>query len=110
MFPERLEQALSLREKKQKELAEHLDVTDNTISYFCTGKRKPSIIQLSQIAKFLNVTSDYLLGLSDIPNPDAGVAREYYIKATKKEKRLSNLAELLGNVSEEIKEVLNATP
>lgn len=110
MFSERLEQALSFRKKKQKELAKFLGVTDNTISYFCSGTRNPSIIQLFQIAKFLNVTSDFLLGLSDIPNPDAGAAREYYLKAAEKEKRLSNLAELLSNVSEEIKEVLNATP
>lgn len=61
------------------------------------------------LAGFYKVSSDYLLGLSDIPNPDTGAAREYYLNAAEKEKRLSNLAELLNNVSEEIKEVLNAT-
>lgn len=62
------------------------------------------------LSKYYGVSSDWLLGLSDIPNQNIGVAREYYLKAAEKEKRLSNLAELLSNVSEEIREVLNATP
>lgn len=81
-----------------------------TVGSYLNGKSIPDILTLYMICKHYNVSSDWLLGLSDIPNPDTGAAREYYLKAAEKEKRLSNLAELLSNVSEEIKEVLNATP
>ena len=84
--------------------------TRQTISQYVNGISEPGYDTRVIIAKYFNVTTDYLLGLSDIPNPNIGVAREYYLKAAEKEKRLSNLAELLSNVSEEIREVLNATP
>lgn len=60
----RINSALALRNIKQKDLAAHLNVTDNTISYFCSGKRTPNTLQIIQIADFLNVSADFLLGLS----------------------------------------------
>lgn len=64
----RITSALALRGKKQKELANAIGVTDNTISYYCSGSRSPNIGQLVKIAQFLNVTTDYLLGCTDDPN------------------------------------------
>ncbi|MBQ3162172.1 MAG: helix-turn-helix transcriptional regulator [Oscillospiraceae bacterium] len=61
---QRIDEILKLRNLKQKDLAEHLKVKDNTISYFCSGKRTPNTTQIIEIAKYLNVTTDYLLGLS----------------------------------------------
>lgn len=52
---------------KQKELAAALGVTDNTISYFVSGKRTPNTEQIIKIAAFLNVSTDYLLGF-DLAN------------------------------------------
>ena len=66
----RLNSALALRGIKQKELASHMHVTDNTISYFCSGKRTPNVQQIILMAKFLNVSADYLLGLSDVQSTD----------------------------------------
>lgn len=66
----RINAALALRNIKQKDLAAHLNVIDNTISYFCSGKRTPNTLQIIQIAKFLDVSSDYLLGLSEHPTRD----------------------------------------
>ncbi len=48
----------------QKELAEHIGVTPNTVSYYLSGDRCPDIDKLIEIAKYLNVSTDYLLGLS----------------------------------------------
>lgn len=53
---------LALKDKKQYELAEHLGVTPNTISYFCSGRRTPNIEQLIKIADFFSVSVDSLLG------------------------------------------------
>lgn len=70
---ERLNTVLMLRNIKQKELASFLKVPDNTISYFCSGKRIPNTQQLIQIALFLNISADYLLGLSDVQSSEADV-------------------------------------
>ena len=52
---------LAEQNKKQKDLAKELGVTDNTISYFVNGKRAPSLAQITIIAKFFNVSTDFLL-------------------------------------------------
>ncbi len=69
----RLNTALAAANMKQKELAKLLGVTDNTISYFCSGKRIPNIEQIIQISKFLNVSTDFLLGLSDVKSTEADI-------------------------------------
>lgn len=60
----RINTVLAEKNIKQKDLASALGVTDNTISYFVSGKRTPNTEQIIKIAKFLDVSSDYLLGLS----------------------------------------------
>lgn len=70
---QRINTALALRDKKQKELARAIGVTDNTISYFCGGKRTPNLQQIIAIAKELNVSTDYLLGLSATPSIDEDI-------------------------------------
>lgn len=67
---QRINSALAAANKKQKELAAALGVTDNTISYFVSGKRTPNTEQIIKIAEFLNVSADYLLGLSDVQSTD----------------------------------------
>ena len=59
--------------KRQKDLAQYLGVTDNTISYFCSGSRIPSVIQLVGIANFFNVTVDYLVGRSKVSTPNTNL-------------------------------------
>lgn len=66
----RINSLLAQHNFKQKELAAYLDVTDNTISYFCCGKRMPSVEQIIQIAEFFNVSADYILGVSDVASTD----------------------------------------
>ena len=70
---QRINAALALRDVKQKELAEHLDVTPNTISYFTSGARMPNTRQIISIAKHLGVSLDYLAGRHDTSSPDIDV-------------------------------------
>ncbi len=65
----RIQDALTHRQKKQKDLADHLGVTPNTISYFCKGKRMPNTEQIYQISEYLNVPTDYLFGKVKMRNP-----------------------------------------
>lgn len=61
----RIEKALAFSDKKQKDLAEYLDVTPNTVSYFCNGKRTPNTEQLIKMSEYFGISADYLLGISD---------------------------------------------
>lgn len=71
MIGYRITNALAANNCKQKDLAQFLNVPDNTISYFCSGKRTPNTEQIIKIAQFLNVSTDYLLGLSEASTDDA---------------------------------------
>lgn len=66
----RINALLAEQNKKQKELAAVLGVTDNTVSYFVSGKRMPNTEQLLIIARFFGVTTDYLLGLTCFSTTD----------------------------------------
>jgi transcriptional regulator with XRE-family HTH domain len=61
-----------LRKKKgitQKELASYLGVSDRAVGYYESGQRTPPPDILQKIADFFNVSTDYLLGRTDIYNP-----------------------------------------
>lgn len=50
---------------KQKELAEYLNVSQNTYSQYETGVIELTAPTLIKLAKFYNVSVDYLLGLTE---------------------------------------------
>lgn len=64
LFSARLKEALSLSNMTQKELAEKMGLTVSAISNYITGIRVPSASVIKDMAVALNVTTDYLLGLS----------------------------------------------
>lgn len=58
----------SLREDldiKQKEIAAFLHIKQNTYSQYENGQRQLPIELLIQLAKYYNVSTDYILELSD---------------------------------------------
>ena len=67
---DRIGSLLSEKNKRQKELAEYLGVTANTVSYYVTGTRVPNIDQIIKIAQFFDVSTDYLLGISHAASRD----------------------------------------
>lgn len=70
---EKIDTLLKENNIKQKELAEFLQVTDNTISYFVRGTRTPNLQQIISISNYFDVSTDYLLGKSDIQTSDTTV-------------------------------------
>jgi transcriptional regulator with XRE-family HTH domain len=48
----------------QAALGEHLGYTQTAVSYWCSGKRNPSLADLCALADYFDVTTDYLLGRS----------------------------------------------
>ncbi len=63
---QRINTVLAIKNIKQKDLATAIGVSDNIISYYVSGKRTPNTEQIIAISKHLKVSSDYLLGLSDV--------------------------------------------
>lgn len=67
-FAKRLRNELETRGVSQRWLADAADTKEATISRYVNGINKsPDVEILVGIAKALNVTTDYLLGLTDIP-------------------------------------------
>ena len=64
-FQQRFNECLEFTHIKQTELAKAAKVSKQCISDYKAGKSMPSLDTLFLICKFLDVTSDYLLGLED---------------------------------------------
>ena len=66
---ERLRQARERQGWSQAELARRIGAGVNQIPRYENGQAEPSPMQLKRLAHHLQVTSDYLLGLADLPTP-----------------------------------------
>ena len=66
-FAERLKKARKGKNLKQREVAEHLQMTAHSYQQYEGGVRRPNYETLVTLAIYLDVTTDYLLGLSDTP-------------------------------------------
>lgn len=66
-FAERLHQLRTTRCEYMKELAHHLHVSLGTISNYENGIHCPDLDALCKIAQYYDVTTDYLIGLTDCP-------------------------------------------
>lgn len=70
IFHERLKILKDQSRQTQVEIATLLDITPQTLSYYFNG-REPSYDILIKLAKFFNVSTDYLLGISNNKNNEA---------------------------------------
>ena len=66
-YNEALRRAREHRELEQKNLAEILNTTQQQISLYETGQRELKTSQIIKICKALNLSADYILGLTDKP-------------------------------------------
>ena len=64
-FSARLQQLRKEANLKQSDLAKILNTTQRRISHLESGKIEPDLATLVDIAKYFNVTIDYLVGVSD---------------------------------------------
>ncbi|MDR3263226.1 MAG: helix-turn-helix domain-containing protein [Clostridiales bacterium] len=65
IFAERL---LELRQEakiSQAQLAKAIDVSFSVVCYWETDRSEPTIVNLLKLAKYFDVSADYLIGLSD---------------------------------------------
>ena len=67
-LPERLKEARKASGKKQREVADALDMKLRGYQSYEMGENEPSIDKLIILADFLDVSIDYLAGRSDTRN------------------------------------------
>lgn len=73
----------------QVELARELNVSKQTVSNWENDNIQPSIEMLVRLAQIFGVTTDYLLGLDDIPRLDvSGISSQ----------AIAHLSELVGDL------------
>lgn len=81
-FEERLNKLMftDASDTKQKDLANFLGCSRSTIYKFLYGGSTPNTQELRRIALFFNVSSDYLLGLTDPPKAEWTKSYSAFIK------------------------------
>ncbi len=76
-FSNRLLAAIEYRGVSQKWLADNANTTEATISRYVNNKASPSIlIVLRDVASALKVSSDYLIGLTNLPQSKDNISIE----------------------------------
>ena len=69
-FPTRLCALMEREQMKQGDLAALLNVTRQSANQYCLGLSSPDAEKLCKIAAHFDVTTDYLLGMTDISSAD----------------------------------------
>ena len=67
IFAKRVKELRKSRGMTQKQLGEAIGLTQKAISTIESGLRETTFDKLILLAKFFNVSTDYLLGLKDEP-------------------------------------------
>jgi transcriptional regulator with XRE-family HTH domain len=66
-FSERLTELFLTRNLTKRSLAQAIEISERMIQYYVTNKKSPTMETLIALADFFNVSLDYLVGRSDIP-------------------------------------------
>ncbi len=75
-FPVRLKNLRERRRFYQREIAESLGITTRAYQFYESGRSEPNIQTLIALADYFNVSIDYLVGRTDVPDPPAGRPEE----------------------------------
>ncbi len=65
----RLKELREDQDIKQETLAEYLHIKQNTYSQYENNQRQLPIDVLIKLAEYYNVSTDYILGLTDVKTP-----------------------------------------
>ena len=70
IFATRLRGLMEKQDTTHQQLADILNVSRQAVSSYYFGKRQPNFQKLIEIAEYFNVSTDYLLGVSEFRNYD----------------------------------------
>lgn len=68
-FPERLRELRKQEHISQKNLSQYLGFGPTAISSYETGRNEPCYDTLLKLARFFDISIDYLIGNADLPRP-----------------------------------------
>lgn len=77
MFAETLKQLRNSRHMSQKQFAKALFISPSAVSQYETGRTMPSRENLERIAKYFDVSTDYLLGSSPVTELEERLNQDY---------------------------------
>ena len=86
----------------QKQFSKLLNVAQNTISQWETGQRDIDSTTLIKIAEFFNVSTDYLLCLTDMPSPPTQEKTPSY-----QEEVLRDIEDITPEMASEVRQFIN---
>ena len=89
---EKILELMKKNEVKASELTNNAGLPHSAITHWKKGAAKPSSDAIIKIAKYFNVTTDYLLGLSNLPT---GSGQQVVAKESVSELPYRDVAELL---------------
>ena len=69
MIAQRLRALREIQGRDQAEVADSLKLNRVTYNRYETGAREPDLITVARLGEYYGVSVDYLLGLTDSPNP-----------------------------------------
>lgn len=94
-FPCRLCDGLCFPNKSQSGLAKYLGISSQAVGYYKTGANNPNWETVVKIAEYLDVSTDWLLGLTDVQSRDAefSIACHYFGLSDTSGEMLKALAE-----------------
>ena len=67
-FPDRLKELRKSKKLKQTDMALFLDINIRAYQDYEYGKFEPNIEKIAKLAEYFDVSTDYLLGLTDCPD------------------------------------------
>lgn len=98
IFGERIKQLRLEHQWTQEYVCEQLNISSGALSRYETGMYEPKSLELvKDFAKLFDVSTDYLLGKSDVRNPEDKIKQEFEFAYHK---------EIEGLTEDEIKEAL----
>lgn len=66
-FGQRLKELMEERNMTQRQLSKELNIAVSTINGYANNYREPDYFTLISIAKYFDVSTDYLLGITVVP-------------------------------------------
>lgn len=76
MFEQRLKDLRNGKKMTQDDLGSFLNVSGKTIGAWERGSRQPNLDMINKIANFFSVSTDYLLGQTDIKKSQKEASKE----------------------------------
>jgi len=71
IFSARLKELRRKHQMSMLELGLRIGTAKSTVAGYESGAREPALATVAEISRIFNVTSDYLLGVTDVPAPPA---------------------------------------